>query len=71
MLNNYQDKTVVRRVLTGSRIDNCKLLYCMIADIFDEEQTDEVNKSLLLHEIMRRSKGSLNPIFVKEEIDKI
>jgi hypothetical protein len=71
-VNNYNvPKTVVRRVLTGSRIDNCKMLYCMIADIFDEEQTDEVNKSLLIHEVMRRSKGSLNPDFVKEEIDKI
>ena len=52
----YKEKTTVRRFLTGSRIDNMKLLYNTIADIFDEEQSDELNKTLLIQEVMKRTR---------------
>lgn len=64
-------KEKVRRVLTGSRIDDMKLLYCAISDIFDENQTDELDKDFLFIEVQKRTKGWLNPMLIKQEIEKI
>ena len=32
---------LIRRVLTGSRIDNCQLLYTIIKELYNEKDTNE------------------------------
>ena len=62
---------LIRRVLTGSRIDNCQLLYTIIKELYNEKNTDELEEDYIFAEVMKRSKGSFNPMFVKSELEKI
>ena len=62
---------LIRRVLTGSRIDNCQLLYTIIKELYNEKDTDELPGDYIFTEVMKRSKGSFNPMFVKLELEKI
>lgn len=62
---------LIRRVLTGSRIDNCQLLYTIIKELYNEKDTDELPEDYIFTEVMKRSKGSFNPMFVKLELEKI
>ena len=62
---------LIRRVLTGSRIDNCQLLYTIIKELYNEKDTDELEEDYIFAEVMKRSKGSFNPMFVKLELEKI
>lgn len=62
---------LIRRVLTGSRIDDCQLLYTIIQSLYYEKDTDELSEDYIFAEVMKRSKGSLNPMFVKLELEKI
>ena len=62
---------LIRRVLTGSRIDNCQLLYTIIKELYNEKDTDELEEDYIFAEVMKRSKGSFNPMFIKLELEKI
>lgn len=62
---------LIRRVLTGSRIDDCQLLYTIIQNLYYEKDTDELQEDYIFSEVMKRSKGSLNPMFIKLELEKI
>ena len=62
---------LIRRVLTGSRIDQCLLLYTIIEELYNEKNTDELPDYYIFNECMKRSKGSFNPMFVKLELEKI
>jgi hypothetical protein len=56
---------LIRRVLTGSRIDDCQLLYTIIQNLYYEKDTDELQEDYIFSEVMKRSKGSLNPMFIR------
>ena len=62
---------LIRRVLTGSRIDDCLLLYSIIKELYNEKNTDELPEDYIFAEVMKRSKGSFNPMFIKLELEKI
>ena len=62
---------LIRRVLTGSRIDQCLLLYTIIEELYNENNTDELPEDYIFTEVMKRSKGSFNPMFIKLELEKI
>ena len=62
---------LIRRVLTGSRIDDCLLLYSIIKELYNEKNTDELEEDYIFTEVMKRSKGSFNPMFIKLELEKI
>lgn len=62
---------LIRRVLTGSRIDDCQLLYTIIEELYNENNTDELPEDYIFTEVMKRSKGSFNPMFIKLELEKI
>jgi hypothetical protein len=62
---------LIRRDLTGSRIDNCLLLYTIIQNLYYENDTDKLEEDYIFAEVMKRSKGSFNPLFVKLELEKI
>ena len=62
---------LIRRVLTGSRIDDCLLLYTIIEELYNENNTDELEEDYIFNECMKRSKGTFNPVFVKSELEKI
>ena len=62
---------LIRRVLTGSRIDQCLLLYTIIEELYNENNADELPEDYIFTEVMKRSKGSFNPMFVKSELEKI
>lgn len=62
---------LIRRVLTGSRIDDCLLLYSIIKELYNEKNTDELEEDYIFAEVMKRSKGSFNPMFIKLELEKI
>jgi len=78
LLNNWNDRwtipnkpKTVRKVLTNSRIDECFVLYNILRDLYEENNTDELEYDYLFKELMRRGSGRFNPNFVKEELDKI
>lgn len=62
---------LIRRVLTSSRIDDCLLLYSIIKELYNENNTDELEENYIFAEVMKRSKGSFNPMFVKLELGRI
>lgn len=62
---------LIRRVLTGSRIDECQLLYTIIQNLYNENNTDELPEDYIFSEVMKRSKGYFNPMFIKLELEKI
>lgn len=62
---------LIRRVLTGSRIDDCQLLYTIMQNLYYENDTDELEEDYIFNECMKRSKGTFNPVFVKSELEKI
>ncbi len=62
---------LIKRVLTGSRIDNCQLLYTIIQNLYNENNTDELEEDYIFTEVMKRSKGLFNPMFIKLELEKI
>ncbi len=62
---------MIKRSLTGSRIDNMYALYKIIIEEFNNQQTDEIDKDKLFKIIMQKGKGSLDPSIVKEELNKI
>ena len=62
---------LIRRVLTGSRIDDCLLLYTIIEELYNENNTDELEENYIFAEVMKRSKGSFNQMFVKLELGRI
>ena len=62
---------LIRRVLTGSRIDQYLLLYTIIEELYNENNTDELEENYIFTEVMKRSKGSFNPMFIKLELEKI
>ena len=62
---------LIRRVLTGSRIDQCLLLYTIIEELYNEKNTDELPDYYIFNECMKRSKGLFNPMLIKLELEKI
>ena len=62
---------LIRRVLTGSRIDDCLLLYTIIEELYNENNTDELEENYIFAEVMKRSKRSFNQMFVKLELGRI
>ena len=77
-LDNWNDRwstpekpKIIRRVLTGSRIDECFILYNILRDLYEKNNTDELEYDYLFKEIMKRGLGRFNPNFVKEELNKI
>ena len=77
-LNNWNDRRTtpdkpktVKKVLTNSRIDECFVLYSILRDLYEENNTDELEYDYLFKEIMKRGLGRFNPNFVKEELNKI
>lgn len=63
--------TKIKRHLTNSRIDNCLTLYSILKELYDENDTDLLDYDFCFKEIMKRSRGSLNPMFIKLELEKI
>lgn len=78
LVNNWNDRlttpdktTTIKKVLTNSRIDECFVLYSILRDLYEENNTDELGYDYLFKEIMKRGFGRFNPNFVKEELNKI
>ena len=61
----------VRRVLTGSRIDEMYALYKIVKEEFDSRNTDTMDFDELFLICMKKGKGRFNPMWLKEELEKI
>ena len=54
-LNNWNDRwttpdktTIIKKVLNSSRIDECFVLYSILRDLYEENNTDELEYDYLL-----------------------
>lgn len=62
---------MIKKVLTGSRIEECLVLYTILNELYNENNTDVLEFEYLFKEIMKRGLGRFNPNFVKEELERI
>lgn len=61
----------IKRILTGSIIDQCYTIYSILLDLYRENDTDELDYEYAFKEIMKRGKGSLNSSLVMKELKRI